>query len=145
VKPSIIPADSATSAAARRPEAATIQAPRLARALLLRALGHETFLAHSGREALEIAQREQPAAVILDIGMPGMTGYQVAERIRAQDWGRHALLLAVTGWGQEEDKARAAAAGFDHHFTKPVSPEAVEAILARLSRQIGAGRVTRGD
>jgi CheY-like chemotaxis protein len=61
--------------------------------------------------------------------MPDMTGYEVARRIRQQAWGRSALLVAVTGWGQDDDKERAKAAGFDHHFTKPVNPEAVEQVL----------------
>ena len=103
-------------------------------ALLLEASGYRTYIAHSGAEALALAQREHPDACILDIGMPGLTGYEVAQRIRCEDWGRRALLLAVTGWGQQDDKARAATAGFDHHLTKPVSPEALEALLAAFSK-----------
>ena len=67
---------------------------------------------------------------MLDVGMPDLTGHEVARHIRQQAWGRAALLVAVTGWGQDDDKERARTAGFDHHFTKPVSPEAVEQALA---------------
>jgi CheY-like chemotaxis protein len=61
--------------------------------------------------------------------MPDLTGYEVARRIRQEAWGRNALLVAVTGWGQDDDKERAKAAGFDHHFTKPVNPASVEQVL----------------
>ena len=102
-------------------------------ALLLQTADYATHVAHSGRDALAIAMRERPDALILDIGMPDMTGYEVAQCIRREDWGRRAMLVAVTGWGQQEDKARAAAAGFDHHLTKPVSPDELEGLLARFS------------
>jgi CheY-like chemotaxis protein len=97
--------------------------------LLLELSGYDTFVAYNGHEALELGARERPSAFILDVGMPDMTGYEVARRIRQQAWGRNALLVAVTGWGQDDDKERAKAAGFDHHFTKPVNPEAVEQVL----------------
>jgi signal transduction histidine kinase/CheY-like chemotaxis protein len=109
-------------------------------AMLLEARGHIVCVAHSGREALELAGRERPEAFILDIGMPDMTGYELATRIRAEAWGRRALLIAATGWGQQSDKVRAAAAGFDHHLTKPVAPEAVEALLAEFSQRLHARR-----
>jgi len=67
--------------------------------------------------------------MILDIGMPDVTGYEVARRIRDEAWGKDLLLVAVTGWGKKEDKALAAAAGFDHHMTKPVDPDEVEKLL----------------
>ncbi|MGH8327274.1 MAG: response regulator, partial [Steroidobacteraceae bacterium] len=69
----------------------------------------------------------------LDIGMPEMTGYEVAERIRGASSGRQVMLIAVTGWGQQEDKLKAETAGFDHHLTKPVEPGAVEMLLHRLA------------
>ena len=105
-------------------------------ALLLSALGYVTHVAHSGREALELAVSVRPNALVLDIGMPGMIGYEVARSIRANEWGRRVLLIAVTGWGQPDDKLRAAVAGFDHHLTKPVAPEAIEALLAQFSQNI---------
>ena len=97
--------------------------------LLLELSGHDTFVAYNGQQALDLGARERPRAFVLDVGMPDMTGYEVARRIRQQAWGRGALLLAVTGWGQDDDKAKAKAAGFDYHFTKPVNPEQVEAAL----------------
>jgi signal transduction histidine kinase/ActR/RegA family two-component response regulator len=102
--------------------------------LLLELSGYDTFVAYNGQQALDFGAREQPSAFILDVGMPDMTGYEVARRIRQHAWGRSALLVAVTGWGQDDDKERAKAAGFDHHFTKPVNPEAVEQVLVASLR-----------
>lgn len=65
----------------------------------------------------------RPDACVLDIGMPGLTGYEVAERIRREAWGRRMLLVAVTGWGQAKDRTVALASGFDHHLTKPIDPD----------------------
>ncbi|HTV50045.1 MAG TPA: ATP-binding protein [Steroidobacteraceae bacterium] len=101
--------------------------------LLLEMSGHRVWVAHSGKAALELAMRERPDALILDIGMPGMTGYELARRVRQEAWGRRALLIAVTGWGQKDDKERAAAAGFDQHLTKPVSTELIERLLAAFA------------
>ncbi|MFL6578474.1 MAG: PAS domain-containing protein [Povalibacter sp.] len=107
-------------------------------ALVLKVAGYEVYLAHSGTEALTTAERERPEVMILDIGMPDMNGYEVAQRIRETPWGREALLLAVTGWGQSEDKERSRRAGFDEHLTKPVDLERLEnkleAFVARLTR-----------
>jgi signal transduction histidine kinase/ActR/RegA family two-component response regulator len=98
-------------------------------ALLLDIGGYHVFVGHSGEEALAIARQTLPDAMILDIGMPDVTGYEVARRIREEPWGKGMLLIAVTGWGQKEDKALAATAGFDHHLTKPVDPDQVERLL----------------
>jgi DNA-binding response OmpR family regulator len=84
------------------------------------------LLAHSGIEALAIAEREHPRILILDIGMPDLNGYDLARRIRETSWGRESLLLAVTGWGQAEDKERSRVAGFDEHLTKPVDLDRLE-------------------
>jgi CheY-like chemotaxis protein len=100
--------------------------------MLLQIGGHEVYTVHSGSEALEVAERERPDACILDIGMPGMSGYDVARRIRASDWGKDLLLIAVTGWGQGQDVARARAAGFDRHCTKPVDVAELERELQKL-------------
>jgi CheY-like chemotaxis protein/two-component sensor histidine kinase len=102
--------------------------------LLLELSGYDSFVAYNGQQALELGARERPSAFILDVGMPDMTGYEVARRIRQQAWGRSVLLIAVTGWGQDDDKERAKAAGFDHHFTKPVNPESVEQVLVASLR-----------
>jgi CheY-like chemotaxis protein len=100
-------------------------------AMLLRLDGHEVHVASNGNDAMTMFDRLNPDVAILDIGMPGLSGYDVASRIRDRETGRHAMLIAVTGWGQETDKARASEAGFDHHFTKPVEPEALSALLAK--------------
>jgi CheY-like chemotaxis protein len=100
-------------------------------ALLLDAAGHEVHCAHSGLEALDLATRERPEVLVLDIGMPGMNGYEVAERVRRQGWAANALLIAVTGWGQERDKQHATESGFDYHLTKPVDFAHLEALLSK--------------
>jgi two-component system, sensor histidine kinase len=99
-------------------------------ALLLQMSGYRLHVCHGGREALLLARRERPEALVLDIGMPGMSGYELARHIREEDWGRDALLIAVTGWGQQEDRERSRAAGFDHHLTKPVDTDALQSLLA---------------
>ena len=73
-----------------------------------------------------------PDVVLLDIGLPKINGYEVARRIRGQPWGRRMALIAVTGWGQDEDRRRAQEAGFDHHLVKPVEPETLAKLLATL-------------
>jgi CheY-like chemotaxis protein len=92
--------------------------------------GHDVVLAHTGAEALEVASRYRPDVAVLDIGMPVLNGYEVAKSIRREAWGSNLTLIAVTGWGQEDDKRAAYAAGFDHHLTKPVDPEQLERLLA---------------
>lgn len=109
-------------------------------AALLEACGHEVSVAHTGREALDIACRVEPEALLLDIGMPELNGYQLAERIRGTDWGRRALLIAITGWGQEQDRRRALAAGFDHHLTKPIDPTGLERLLQRPALRPAAAK-----
>jgi CheY-like chemotaxis protein len=76
-----------------------------------------------------MAERLRPGLVVLDVGMPGMTGHEVARAIRARPWGAGVTLVAVTGWGQEEDRRQTAEAGFDLHFTKPVDPDALSQAL----------------
>jgi len=98
-------------------------------ALVLRFSGYEVSIAFGGAEALEIGERDRPLAAIIDIGMPGMSGHEVARRMRLEAWGRNAVLIALTGWGQEHDKQAAKAAGFDEHLTKPVDPNDVERVL----------------
>ena len=99
-------------------------------AALLSMHGHQVHVAADGNEALAQAERVRPDVVLLDIGMPGLTGYEVATRIRAAEWGRSMMLIALTGWGQAEDQARALAAGFDHHMTKPLELERLLELLA---------------
>jgi PAS domain S-box-containing protein len=89
-------------------------------AMLLRLDGHEVRVAHDGREATTVAQVFRPHVALLDLGMPQLNGFETARAIRCQPWGRSITLVALTGWGQEKDKQQAVAAGFDHHFVKPV-------------------------
>lgn len=102
----------------------------LTMSMLLESDGHEVHLAHSGTKALESIQRLKPDIAILDIGLPDIDGYQVAQHIRHEAWGESILLIAVTGWGQAEDRRRAIAAGFDHHMTKPVDPNELKALFS---------------
>jgi two-component system, sensor histidine kinase len=98
-------------------------------AMLLRVLGADVALAHSGRTALECVSTFKPDVVLLDIGMPGMDGYEVARRIRANPKSRHMQLIALTGWGQDEDRRRSTAAGFNHHLVKPADIEQLRQLL----------------
>ncbi|MEO6710382.1 MAG: ATP-binding protein, partial [Planctomycetota bacterium] len=93
--------------------------------------GHVTATAYDGEEALSKAREFLPDAVFLDIGLPGISGYEAARRIRAEPWGKEILLLALSGWGQEEDQQRSHEAGFDQHLVKPVDPSVLTDLLAR--------------
>ena len=110
----------------------TIAMPPNPCAMVLRFAGYEVSIAFNGAEALALGEQERPRAAIVDIGMPGMSGHEVARRMRLEAWGRNAVLIALTGWGQEQDKQAAIAAGFDVHMTKPVDPDNVEQVLARM-------------
>jgi PAS domain S-box-containing protein len=99
-------------------------------AMLLRIMGHEVEIANDGQEALAVALRFRPGVAILDIGLPKMSGYDLAQRMRQEAWGKDIVLVALTGWGQEEHRQRSAESGFNHHLTKPVDLDALEEILA---------------
>jgi signal transduction histidine kinase len=94
-------------------------------ALMLRLEGHEVHCASDGEEALALAGQRRPEIVVLDVGMPKLDGCEVARRIRAESWGRDAVLVALTGWGQEVDRRRSREAGFDMHLVKPVDPATI--------------------
>ena len=100
--------------------------------------GHQVVTAHDGRAAFQLAEQFRPEVLLLDIGMPHMDGYEVAQRIRATEWGREAVLIAVTGWGQAKDRAMATAAGFDEHYTKPLDPEQLARTLRNVCRKNGS-------
>jgi CheY-like chemotaxis protein len=95
-------------------------------------LGEEVRTASSGEEALACMEEWVPEVVLMDVGMPGMSGYEAATRARARAWGRDAVLVAMTGWGRDEDRARALAAGFDRHVVKPLDLDALRTLLADL-------------
>ena|SRR5579863_7926541 len=98
-------------------------------AMLLELGGHEVRVAHRGRAALELAQTFRPDVAIIDIGMPDLSGYEVAKELRRESWGTGICLIALTGWGQDDDRQRAKDAGFDRHMTKPVEAWALEELL----------------
>jgi CheY-like chemotaxis protein len=99
-------------------------------ALLLRLEGHDVRVAHDGPAALEAVEADPPDLVFLDIGMPVMNGYDVARRLRQRPGLESLVLVAMTGWGQAEDRRRSQEVGFDHHLIKPVEPEALHRLLA---------------
>jgi CheY-like chemotaxis protein len=99
-------------------------------AMLLRMSGHETTTAHDGLTALTAAETFCPDVVLLDISLPKLDGHEVARRIRKQSWGKDMLLVALTGWGQDEDRRQSREAGFDEHMVKPVPYEALMKLLA---------------
>jgi CheY-like chemotaxis protein len=100
-------------------------------ALILRMSGYEAQCAYDGPSALDAAAQYNPDVVILDIGLPGMTGYEVARKLREQPRFDRMPIIAVTGYGQEDDRNKSKQAGFDHHLIKPVSPEALQSFLGK--------------
>jgi CheY-like chemotaxis protein len=107
-------------------------------AALLRLWGHEVRLAYNGPEALAAAAEYRPDLVLLDIGLPLMSGYEVARRLRGQLRLHQTTLVAVTGYGQEEDRRRSQEAGFDRHLTKPVDADSLQALLASPTSAVQA-------
>jgi PAS domain S-box-containing protein len=101
-------------------------------ALLLQLTGNEAQIAFDGLEAVEATAAFRPDVILLDIGLPKLNGYDACRRIREQPWGRGVMLVALTGWGQEEDRRQSKEAGFDHHMVKPVDLAALTALLAEL-------------
>jgi CheY-like chemotaxis protein len=101
-------------------------------AMMLKLLGSDVRTAHDGLAAVERAAAFQPDLILLDIGMPGLNGYDACREIRRQPWSNGVVIVALTGWGQEEDKRRSREAGFDQHLVKPVEPTALDRLLASL-------------
>jgi CheY-like chemotaxis protein len=99
-------------------------------AMILRESGYDVRCVHDGPSALQAAKAYRPDVVVLDIGLPGMSGYDVARQLREQPEFRRTPLVAVTGYGQEEDRRLSQEAGFDHHLTKPVDPDALQAFVS---------------
>ncbi|HLJ94597.1 MAG TPA: PAS domain-containing protein, partial [Gemmataceae bacterium] len=101
-------------------------------AMMLQFMGNEIRTAYDGQEAVAVAGDFRPGVVLLDIGLPKLNGYEACRRIRVQPWGKDIVLIAVTGWGQDEDRRRSREAGFDHHMVKPVDPNALRKLLTGL-------------
>ena len=105
-------------------------------AMLLQVMGHDVETAYAGDQAVDVAERMRPDAILLDLGMPKLNGYDACRRIRTQPWGRETLLIALTGWGQEEDRRRTRNAGFDLHLVKPVtSADLLEILASELGKR----------
>jgi CheY-like chemotaxis protein len=109
----------------------------LSLAMMLRLMGNDTATAHDGIQAIETAAAFRPDMILLDIGMPRLNGYDTARRIRGEAWGQGVVLVALTGWSQEEDRRLSQEAGFDLHLVKPVDPAILEKLLATLPSQSG--------
>ena len=97
---------------------------------LLKMMGQDVAIAHGGHEALEVARGHGPAFVLLDIGLPGMDGYEVASRMRQEACCKHTVIVAISGYGQDEDRTRSKEAGIDHHLVKPVDQDAFLTLLS---------------
>jgi CheY-like chemotaxis protein/two-component sensor histidine kinase len=105
-------------------------------AQLLRSVGYQPHVAYDGRSAIEMAEILQPRVVLLDLGLPHMSGREVAQHLRGLPWGRPMRLIAVTGWGGTDDLQRSREAGFDEHLTKPVDPDVLIRHIVRLTRVV---------
>src|SRR5262245_48375070 len=102
--------------------------------MLLRLMGNDTHTAYDGQEGVDVAGEFKPDVVLLGIDLPKLNGYEACRRIREQSWGEKVVLIAVTGWGQEEDRRLAHEAGFDYHMVKPVDPQELMKLLAGLQQ-----------
>jgi CheY-like chemotaxis protein len=100
--------------------------------MILSLLGNEIRTAHDGLEGVEAAAAFRPDLILLDIGLPKLNGYEACRRIREQPWGQGVVIIACTGWGQEEDVRRSNEAGFDQHMVKPLDPAQLEKVLAEI-------------
>jgi CheY-like chemotaxis protein len=108
-------------------------------AKLLELLGHEVLVAHNGPQAIELALSWQPEVILLDIGLPAIDGYAVAAHLRQKEVCRDTIIIAVTGYGQEDDRRRSHEAGIDHHLLKPVSSDVLLPLLSRADTSSCAG------
>jgi PAS domain S-box-containing protein len=105
--------------------------------VVLRRAGHNTRTAHDGLQALTAAEQFRPDVVLLDIGLPKLNGYEVAQRIREQPWGSRTALIATTGWGQTADRTKSQESGFDHHLVKPIDPGTLLRLVALAAQPVG--------
>jgi CheY-like chemotaxis protein len=107
-------------------------------ATMLRIMGNEAVMAADGLAAVELAESFRPDVILLDIGLPRLNGYEVCRRIRKQPWAQETLIIALTGWGQAEDRRRSHEAGFDHHLVKPVDVDELKSLLGRARKASSA-------
>ena len=114
-------------------------------AVMLRIAGHDVRTAYDGQQALDLAETFKPSLALLDLGMPRVNGHDTARRLRETEHGRNIVIIALTGWGQPEDRNRSLAAGFDHHLVKPVDPSMLERLLAAPAREKKTGSACRGE
>jgi CheY-like chemotaxis protein len=112
-------------------------------AQLMRIFGHDVTAAYDGVEAITLAAKLRPDVMLIDIGMPGMSGHQVCQHIRRQPGGEDIFLIAVTGWGQPSDRELTEAAGFDSHLVKPVDGSALAALIGSLPSRPPVGGIKR--
>jgi CheY-like chemotaxis protein len=108
-------------------------------AILLQAQGHEVYVAYAGEDALAMGARFRPQLVLLDLAMPDIDGYEVARRIRANEWGSSVTLVAVTGLGQANDLRKTRENGFDHHLVKPVEIGSLASVLRKCADEQDKG------
>ena len=97
---------------------------------VLELLGHSAHGATSGADGVRLVEEQRPDVALIDVGMPGMSGFDVAAQIRRRTWGHTMILIALTGYGQPDDRRRAESAGFDVHLVKPIEVERLDALLA---------------
>ncbi|HXC72961.1 MAG TPA: PAS domain S-box protein [Pyrinomonadaceae bacterium] len=102
-------------------------------AMLMEITGNTTYVAHDGIEAIEEIEKHRPEVVLLDIGLPGLTGHEVCRRVRQQPWGKDIVMIALTGWGQEDDRRKSEEAGFNGHLVKPVDYDKLLELLSSLT------------
>jgi CheY-like chemotaxis protein len=104
-------------------------------AKILNLMGHETRIVHDGGRAVAAAEEYRPEVILLDIGLPVMSGYEVAKTIRSQSWSKGVIIIALSGWGQDEDRVRSEQAGMNMHLVKPIDPDNLENLLGTLGSQ----------
>jgi CheY-like chemotaxis protein len=104
-------------------------------AMLMQITGNKTYMAHDGLKAVEAIEKYRPEVVLLDIGLPGLDGHEVCRRVREQPWGKDIVVIALTGWGQEDDRRKSEEAGFDGHLVKPVDYDQLLELLASLTNE----------
>jgi CheY-like chemotaxis protein len=102
-------------------------------AMLLEITGNTTYMAHDGVEALEAMEKYRPEVVLLDIGLPRLDGHEVCRRVREKSWGKTIVIIALTGWGQEDDRRKSEEAGFNGHLVKPVDYDELLELLSSLT------------